>query len=107
MRLEGARQSAFKIGWAFDYEKRARQFNRAALPNLGGIEYKVFLCHRWDTAKMAYHMEQNILKYLSQKRLSENNEIVTEIKEEEIKKLWCDLISETTELVNLLTNDSL
>ena len=56
---------------------------------------------------MAYHMEQNILKYLSQKRLSENNEIVTEIKEEEIKKLWCDLISETTELVNLLTNDSL
>jgi len=78
----------YKIGWAFSIQVRARQFNHAALPELGGIKY-VFLMHRlWDTAREAYAMEQNVLRELERFRHSQNHEVVTGIDEHKILSAW-------------------
>ena len=37
MEIEGASRGAFKIGWAFDFQTRQRQFNLYALPQLDGL----------------------------------------------------------------------
>lgn len=88
MRVVGARPNAFKIGWAFDFKQRARQFNRAAMPELGGLEYKPFRYHLWDTARQAYAMEQALLYKLSDKLHDGNREIVTSLSDEELDALW-------------------
>jgi len=88
MRIVGAQHSAFKIGWAFDFKKRARQFNHAAMPSLGGLEYKPFLFQLWDTARIAYVMEQKLLETLSDKRHPANNEIVLGVKDGELEAIW-------------------
>lgn len=53
LQLVGANTSAYKIGWAFDHEARARNFNQAAMPALGGLKYKIVLEHLWDSARQA------------------------------------------------------
>ena len=57
MKIEGARSGAFKVGWAFDYKRRAEDFNHAAMPDLGGLRYIPVFFHLWDTARMAFSME--------------------------------------------------
>ncbi|MDX8355680.1 GIY-YIG nuclease family protein [Cognatiyoonia sp. IB215182] len=88
MRIVGARTSAFKIGWAFDFKQRARQFNHAAMPSLGGLEYKPFLYHLWDTARQAYAMEQALLAKLSDRVHGHNGEIVTDLSDEALEAAW-------------------
>jgi hypothetical protein len=65
MQVVGASPLAFKVGWAFDYKARAQQFNQAAMPELGGLQYRPVLNHLWDTAREAYVMEQQLLDYFN------------------------------------------
>ncbi|EAP81672.1 GIY-YIG nuclease family protein [Sulfitobacter sp. NAS-14.1] len=88
MKIVGARSSAFKIGWAFDFKQRARQFNHAALPALGGLEYKPFRFQLWDSARQAYKMEQALLAHLSDRRSSDNGEVVTGISDDDLNAVW-------------------
>src|SRR5205823_13599900 len=50
MKIEGVPVSSFKIGWAFDYRAREREFNVSSLPLLGGLRYRTRLYHLWGTA---------------------------------------------------------
>lgn len=89
MRIKGADQPAFKIGWAFDFRQRAGQFNHAAMPDLGGLEYVPEWYHLWDTARRAYQMEQRLLAHFANYRHSSNNEIVIGVSEKELEAAWC------------------
>lgn len=88
MRLVGARRSAFKIGWAFDFKQRAQLFNQASMPLLGGIKYEPFLTQLSDTARMAYAMEQALLRHFAEKRHSHNHEILTGLSDAELQAAW-------------------
>lgn len=88
MKVVGARPSAFKVGWAFDFKQRARQFNHAAMPGLGGLEYKPFRFHLWDTARQAYAMEQALLVHLSDRLHADNREIVLGLTDDELDAAW-------------------
>ncbi len=90
----GARPPAYKIGWAFDYEARARTFNQSAMPALGGLRYQTELYHLWDSARQAYRMEQLLLARFSSCRHSANHEILHGISKEELVSAWADSIAE-------------
>lgn len=75
-RIAGGEGSYFKVGWAFEHTLRRRQFNRAALPALGGLRYVPLWCEAWDTAKLAYRMEQAVLRSLDACRHPDNHEVV-------------------------------
>ncbi|WP_145962938.1 GIY-YIG nuclease family protein [Mangrovicoccus ximenensis] len=93
MRIVGGQPNAFKIGWAFDFKQRARQFNRAAMPGLGGLEYKPFRYHLWDTARQAYAMEQALLAKLSERLHDDNREIVTSLSDKALDSAWLAAVS--------------
>ncbi len=93
MKIKGASPSTFKIGWAFDFKQRARQFNHAAMPDLGGLEYKPFRFHLWDTARQAYAMEQALLAQLSTRLHPDNGEIVHGLSDDDLDALWIAGIS--------------
>ncbi|WP_420101223.1 hypothetical protein [Bosea sp. (in: a-proteobacteria)] len=88
MEIKGARRVAFKIGWSFDYKQRAVQFNHAAMPDLGGLEYAPFRVHLWDTARQAYHMEQRLLGRLEKHRSTSNHQIIVGVTAKEIDAVW-------------------
>ena len=88
MKVSGARPNAFKVGWAFDFKLRARQFNHAAMPGLGGLEYKPFRFHLWDTARQAYAMEQALLSHLSDRLHKDNREIVQGLSDDALDTAW-------------------
>jgi len=93
MQVAGARPSAFKIGWAFDFKQRAREFNHAAMPGLGGLEYKPFRYHLWDTARQAYAMEQALLAKLSDRLHRDNGEIVIGLSDKALDAAWVAAVS--------------
>lgn len=93
MQVVGARPSAFKIGWAFDFKQRARQFNHAAMPGLGGLEYKPFRYQLWDTARQAYAMEQALLTKLSDRLHGDNGEIVIGLSDKALDAAWVAAVS--------------
>lgn len=95
MRVTGARPSAFKIGWAFDFKQRAQHFNHAALPALGGLEYQPFRFHLWDTARQAYAMEQALLAHFSDRIHGYNREVVTGLSEDDLDAVWIAGIAST------------
>ncbi|MBX7456659.1 GIY-YIG nuclease family protein [Qipengyuania sp. 1NDH17] len=74
--VDGPRDKLFKVGWAFDFEKRRRTFNRYALPNKGGFCYVTCEAFLWDTAREAYRMEQQFLARFSEYRSPENAEVL-------------------------------
>lgn len=94
MRIEGAHEMSFKIGWAFDYRLRQRQFNRAALPQLGGLRYRTCYYELWDTARQAFSMEQSLLASLRHLRQIENCEVVSGIDEMQLLNFWNLAISD-------------
>jgi len=96
MRLIGASQPSFKIGWAFDQNARARQFNQAAMPELGGISYEPIFQHLWDTARQAYRMEQQLLSRFHGKRHPANHEIVYGLSYDDLEAAWIELVSRRT-----------
>lgn len=67
---------AVKIGWAFDWKARERQFNKASLPHLKGVRYRTFRYHLWATAREAFAMEQHLLKQFDALRQNENVEVL-------------------------------
>lgn len=92
MELEGARDNAFKIGWAFEYAKRQRHFNQASMPALGGIRYRTKLFHLWDTAREAFAMEQKLLKKFDLARHRSNTEVLQGISYDEIERTWTGVL---------------
>jgi hypothetical protein len=90
MEVEGAEKWSFKIGWAFDYTARERQFNQSALPQIGGLRYRTKLEHLWDTAREAYAMEQDLLRHFDTRRHPANREILFGVAYKEIKQAWID-----------------
>lgn len=93
MRVVGAKPNAFKIGWAFDFKQRARQFNHASMPDLGGLKYSPFRYHLWDTARQAYSMEQTLLAHFTSIRNAANNEIVQSLKDDDLDTVWVDTLN--------------
>ncbi|SMH28014.1 GIY-YIG nuclease family protein [Mesorhizobium australicum] len=88
MRIRSADRLALKIGWAFDFRQRANQFNHSSMPDLGGLKYEPVWYHLWDTARLAYHMEQRLLLHFADHRHPANNEIITGVKEDELGRAW-------------------
>lgn len=77
-----------KIGWAFDWEQRLRQFNTVALSALGGLRYKVNNVQQFATARLAFRVEQKLLRNFDEHRHRSNREVLTGIKTETIKEVW-------------------
>lgn len=94
MEVVGSQTATFKIGWAFDYERRARQFNQYAMPELGGLRYKPVLSQLWDTARQAYRMEQRLLEHFRSLRHMANQEIVQGVGRTEMESAWTRLITD-------------
>jgi hypothetical protein len=92
-----------KIGWAFDWRKRLQQFNSVSLSALGGLLYKVNSVQRFDTARLAFSVEQRILSTLDAHRHHDNREILTSISRQTIEKIWNDIVTEAM-LGNLKLN---
>lgn len=79
------------MGWAFKCEQRARQFNHAEMPCLGGLECKPILFQFWDTARKTYAVAQRLLSLLSDKLHADNSEIVFELTEDELSGVLIDI----------------
>jgi hypothetical protein len=93
MQIEGASELAFKIGWAFEYTSRQKEFNQAALPVLGGLRYVIRKYHLWDTAKQAFKMEQELLSNFEKNRHSANREVIFGISFEMIEAAWGQFVA--------------
>lgn len=94
MAIENASTPAFKIGWAFDYKARARQFNQAALPALGGLRYTLAFHHLWDVAMDAFQMEQWLLRRFDALRHPSNREVLSPLNREELQSAWLRYITD-------------
>jgi len=92
MRIEGITATLFKIGWAFDYKKRERDFNLSSLPQLGGLRYRAAFYHLWDTAQAAYKMEQTILRKFDTQRHPSNREVVFGITYDALHSAWIEYL---------------
>lgn len=92
MKIEGTAETLFKVGWAFDYKTRQRDFNLSSLPQLGGLRYKAELYHLWDTARDAYKMEQTILRKFDLQRHPSNREVVFGIGYEALHAAWIEYL---------------
>lgn len=90
MELHGADSPSFKIGWAFDWKQREKTFNHASMPSLGGLRYQTALYHLWDTARLAFAMEQRLLRRFQLNRHAKNSEILTGVPRADIERVWLD-----------------
>lgn len=81
-----------KIGWAFDWEQRLKQFNSISLSSLGGIQYKQHAVQHLATARLAFSVEQQLLRFFDGKRHRDNREVLSAIRAEDIKPIWENLI---------------
>jgi hypothetical protein len=93
MAIEGANGLAFKIGWAFEYTLREREFNQSALPALGGLRYRTRLHRLWDTALQAFLMEQALLRRFDQNRHPANREVIHRVTYETLEAAWVDYLA--------------
>jgi hypothetical protein len=93
MAIEGAKFTSFKIGWAFDAKARERQFNQASMPKLGGLTYRTRLTEIWKTARLAYEMEQALLRKFDAIRHYANREIISGAEYPEIERAWIDYLA--------------
>lgn len=82
-----------KIGWAFDYKQRLRQFRSVSLHKLGGIEYKPYRHQQLNTARLAFRAEQKIFGILDGKRHPSNREVLTKITKADIEVVWDKVIT--------------
>lgn len=88
MELKHADTVSFKIGWAFDFKLRERQFNQASMPAIGGIRYKTIWFELCDTARRAYQLEQSLLRRFDKDRHPQNHEIIVGRTKREIEDAW-------------------
>ena len=92
MEIKGPQGLAYKIGWTFDFKQRARQFNQAALPALGGVRYTPKLFQLWDTARQAFRMEQALLNRFARHRHRDNHEVLHGLTLNELQAFWIGYI---------------
>lgn len=92
MEIVGAKPVAFKIGWAFDFKSRQRQFNHAALPGLGGLKYQSRLFRLCDTAMQAFRFEQALLQHFASQQHPSNREVIHGISYEQLESTWGNVI---------------
>lgn len=93
MTIDHAATAAIKIGWAFNYSRRERDFNQAAMPALGGLRYRTFLKEEWDTATEAFRMEQALLRQFDERRHPKNREILTDLTPMDIQDAWINYLA--------------
>jgi hypothetical protein len=93
MEISGAATPAVKIGWAFDWSRRERGFNQAAMPGLGGLRYRTKLHHLFDSAHDAFRMEQWLLRRFANRRHAHNGEIVVPITMREVEDAWLQYLA--------------
>src|SRR5581483_12252163 len=86
--LLGAREPAFKIGWAFDWRQRRRGFDQVSMPGLGGLSYTAKLHQLWPTAMEAFRMEQALLARFDGGRHPANREVITGVSFDELETAW-------------------
>jgi hypothetical protein len=77
-----------KIGWAFDWRQRLRQFNAVSLHTLGGLHYKVYKTQLLGTARQAFYIEQELFRIFDANRHPGNREVLTGISTEKIELAW-------------------
>lgn len=77
-----------KIGWAFDYRQRLRQFRGVSIAVLGGLQYQAHRFQSLETARLAFRVEQGILRTFDQHRHRSNREVLTGIQTSEIEGVW-------------------
>jgi hypothetical protein len=88
-RLEAANTVAGqKIGWAFDWRQRVRQFNSVSLSPLGGLLYKPYKTQLFGTAREAFGVEQAILTSFNSRRHPGNPEVLACVTTSEIDDVW-------------------
>lgn len=92
MALEGSTPSAFKIGWAFDWRLRQRDFNQIAAPTLGGVRYRTVFYQLWPTATEAFRMEQSLLRQFDTIRHAQNPEILSPINKGMLEDAWLSFV---------------
>jgi hypothetical protein len=83
-----------KIGWAFDWENRLRQFNAIALGAIGGLEYRKFAVQDLPTARLAFSAEQEMLRRFDKRRHPANREVLTGVRTDVVKEAWEELMPE-------------
>jgi hypothetical protein len=93
MAIEGAQVTAFKIGWAFEYSSRQRQFNQIIIPDISGLRYITRLHRLWDTARQAYTMEQAILQRFDRVRHRANREVIHGVPYSTLEAAWVDYLA--------------
>src|SRR5205807_3334101 len=92
MKIEGASSMSFKIGWAFNWRRREREFNLSSLPQLGGLRYRTELKEFWRTAREAFKMEQAILQRFDHRRHPQNREVICGVPHEQLQSAWFDYL---------------
>lgn len=92
MAIEGAATPCFKIGWSFDWRQRERQFNQAAMPDIGGLRYRAVLHELWDSAMDAFRMEQALLHTFDARRHPRNREVLATVDEASVQHAWIDYL---------------
>jgi hypothetical protein len=92
MAIEQTKPVSYKIGWAFEYRMRQRQFNQVALPELGGVKYQMRLHRLWDTARQAFRMEQALLWKFDDALHRTNREVVYGITYSALEAAWVDYL---------------
>jgi hypothetical protein len=82
------RELGFKIGWAFDWKARRRGFVQAAMPSIGGLNYRGRRFEIWPTAMAAFRMEQALLRQFDSARHPQNREVLTGVTFDELDDAW-------------------
>ncbi len=82
----------YKVGWAFDPTLRMREFNKIGMPGLNGLEYSVVLTQRWETAREAFRMEQQLLTAFDAHRHPGNREILAAVNFTSLETAWNDYV---------------
>jgi hypothetical protein len=86
--VAGNRIAGHKIGWAFDYRQRLSQFRAVSLSRLGGLRYQAHRFQTFETARLAFKVEQGILKTFDPHRYLFNREVMTGITTPQIETVW-------------------
>lgn len=71
-----------------------RQFNLYALPEIGGLSYRVRLFHLWETATLAFKLERALLRSFEHKRHRGNSEVVCDVPFGELLSVWTQQVLE-------------
>jgi hypothetical protein len=77
-----------KIGWAFDYRQRLRQFRAVSMSALGGLQYQAHRFQSLESARLAFKVEQGILRTFDQHRHRSNREVLTGLDTSQIEQVW-------------------